>query len=75
MTYPEFLTWVEFYRAHPFDDHQRYQRPAALIATSMSGTDVNDLLAWLGNERPATTMSEADMATIKAFGMKPPRKA
>ena len=76
ITQPEFLEWVEFYKLHPFDDLARFHRPAALVAHSMGGADVDALLGWLSNEKPAATsdLSDADLATMKALGFTPPRK-
>lgn len=68
MTQAEFESWQEFYAMSPFDDLHRYHRPAALIATSMAGGDVSDRIEWLhpsGND-----LSEADMKTLKAFGLR-----
>lgn len=67
---------MEFFKLHPFDDFSRFHRPAALIAHSMAGEDVDVLLGWLSNEKPAakSSLSDADLATMKALGFKPPRK-
>lgn len=75
MTQPEYLDWLEFYRQNPFDDYARFYRPAALIANQVKGAELDDLLAWL-EKRPSPTegYSDADLATMRAFGMKPPRK-
>lgn len=74
MTNPEFMTWMEFYKLHPFDDLHRFHRPASLIANSASpGRPIADLQDWL--ESPARgNYSEADMATLRAFGVKPPKR-
>jgi hypothetical protein len=68
MPMPEFLEWVEFYRLFPFDDFHRFHRPAALIAQSLGGGDIQPRLDWLQPDRSTEGMSDADMATIKAFG-------
>lgn len=73
MTQPEFLAWVEFYKLNPFDDYHRFYRPAALVSHSMSGGSLDDLLGWL-EKRPEPKLSDADLATLKAFGLKPPKK-
>jgi hypothetical protein len=75
MTVPEFQAWVEFYKQNPFDDYHRYYRPAAHIAHSMAGGDIDLRLAWL-ERRPAAPSgySDADLATMRAFGVKPPTK-
>lgn len=73
MTEPEFLTWLEFYKLHPFDDMHRFFRPAALIAQSMSGGDMQLKLDYL--EPPAAgNFSQADINTFRAFGVVPPRR-
>jgi hypothetical protein len=78
MSQSEFDSWVAFYNDHPFDDYHRRYRPAALIARSMSGSDIGDLLEWL-QPKPAdvnySEYSEADMRTFKALGVTPPRRA
>lgn len=75
MTQPEFLAWIEFYKLHPFDDYSRFYRPAALVASSMTGAEPGDLLDWLERKPPAAAaFSEADLATMNALGLKPPRK-
>ncbi len=71
MTAAEFARWVAYYRRHPFDDRHRYHRPAALVARSMSGADINDLLDWLHPPAAAEGLSEADLRTLKAFGIRP----
>jgi hypothetical protein len=75
MTRPEFLTWIEFYKLFPFDDRYRYHRPAALISHAIAGGDIDLKLEWLQPEHaaPAGNYSAADLATMKAFGVKPPR--
>ena len=72
MTVPEFQAWVEFYKQNPFDDYHRFYRPAALVAMSMSGTPMDDLLGWL-EKRPEPSINSAEQAMLKALGMKPPR--
>lgn len=50
MTIEEFKDWMEFYERHPFDDFNRYHRPAALVAQSMTGGGAEALqekLDWL----------------------------
>lgn len=74
MTQVEFQRWMGFYETEPFDDLHRFHRPAALIATSMSGGKVDDRLEWLQPSRIETEYSGADMATFAAFGIKPPNR-
>lgn len=81
----EFEGWIEFYRQNPFDDLHRFHRPAALVASTMSG-DLNKHLDWLCPppekallERDLAGRSEVDKSIIRAFravGTKkrPPRK-
>lgn len=73
MSQIEFLAWIEFYRAYPFDDFHRFHRPAALISQSMVGGDMQAQLNWLQPDPANAEMDEADMNTLKAFGFK--RKA
>lgn len=80
MTKPEFLAWAEFYKLHPFDDHARIHRPAALVAHAMNGVAIDDLVGVLEPEQRAAVViasgySDADLATFKAFGRKPPLRA
>lgn len=82
MTVSEFLVWQEFYKLQPFDDRTRFHRPAALVAHAMGGADLGELTAFLaGDAAPAATgegadgYTAADLATMKAFGVKPPRRA
>lgn len=80
MSRQEFLAWVEYHRAFPFDDLHRYHRPAALISHAAAGGTTTDQLrarlGWLSPEPegPAQTYTEADLATFAAFGFKPPGK-
>lgn len=67
MTQPEFLAWCEFYRLYPFDDMHRHHRPAALVASSMNGTEVEKLLDWLAPDPTLEKFSEADRATLRAL--------
>lgn len=67
MTQPEFLSWIEFYRLYPFDDMHRFHRPAALVSSSMSGTEVDKLLEWLAPDPALEKFSEADRKTMRAL--------
>jgi hypothetical protein len=77
MSHAEFLRWQEYYNISPFDDMHRHYRPAALIARSMSGGDVSEMLEWLQpREAENEGYSDADIQTFKALGMsKPPRRS
>lgn len=70
MSEKEFARWVEYYRAFPFDDFHRFHRPAAMIAQSMGGGDIEQRLEWL-QPGDAAGLNEADLKTMKAFGFKP----
>ena len=77
MSQAEFERWFSFYQMHPFDDLHRYHRPAALIAKSMSGGDMEQMLEWLHpmySESNDIEYSEEDLQTFKALGMKKPPK-
>ncbi len=68
MSQAEFLAWAEFYRNFPFDDKHRYHRPAALVATSMGGGDVQANLDWL-QPPPDDGRSQSDRDLYKAVGI------
>lgn len=70
MTQREFARWVEYYRAHPFDDLHRHLRPAALVAAKAGGGDVRELLEWL-EPGDADGLTDADVRTMRAFGFRP----
>lgn len=70
MTQSEYLAWLDFYRLHPFDDFYRYHRPAALIAQSMSGGEIEQKLNWLQPPSENDGLMEADIVTMKAFGFR-----
>lgn len=74
MTESEFRRWAEYYVSHPFDDLHRYHRPAALISVSMAGGDVQTKLEWLQPEPTPDGLNEADLRTMRAFGLKPSAK-
>jgi hypothetical protein len=74
MSQREFTAWIEFYRLHPFDDMHRVHRPAALVAGAIGGGNVAKLLEWLAPEPVPEGFSAADLATMKAFGLKPQSK-
>lgn len=72
----EFEAWRQFYRDHPFDDLHRYHRPAALIAshgTRNRQQSIDDALKWLCPDPVADGLADADLKTLAAFGLKPPR--
>lgn len=77
MSYSEFLRWFDFYQMNPFDDLHRYHRPAALIASSMCGEEVEKLVEWLHPDYAKSAkseFSEEDLQTFQALGLKNPPK-
>lgn len=80
MSQAEFERWFDFYQMHPFDDLHRFHRPAALIARSMTGAEIEDMIQWLHpkykEESEDSEYTEADLKTFKALGLnKPPRRS
>lgn len=71
MSAREFSDWVAYYRRHPFDDLHRYHRPAAMVARTIGGGDVRELLDWLHPSPAAEGLSAADLRTLNAFGIRP----
>lgn len=72
MSHAELEGWREYFVLYPFDDTHRYHRPAALVASSMRG-DLKKCLDWLQPEPVAGDWSDADLRTMAAFGVKPPK--
>jgi hypothetical protein len=70
MTAREFQDWAAFYAAYPFDDMHRYHRPAALVARSMSGGDMQELLDWLQPPPCYAGMQQSDINTMRALGVR-----
>lgn len=87
MTRKEFNEWIEFYNREPFDDRERYHRPAALIAHFAGGANVTDVQKWLAHDLPPAPadndaeeetlepgqLSAADLNTIASLGLRPPK--
>lgn len=71
MTHPEFLGWADFFERHPFDDKHRYHRPATAVAASIQGGG-HAVYDWL-TQPLNDNYSNADLRTLAAFGLKPPR--
>lgn len=69
MSHAEFLSWVEFYKRWPFDDAHRFHRPAALVARSLGGGDVEKYMDWL-QPPEADGMTSADRDLFRAMGVK-----
>ena len=69
----EFNEWQSFFRLYPFDDLHRYHRPAAMVGAAFGGK-YEERLEFLAPEPVPEGMTQADMNTYKAFGMKPPVK-
>ena len=61
---------MTLYRAHPFDDMHRHHRPAALGARSMRGGEMQPLLDWLHPPEWAEDLSQSDINTLRALGIK-----
>jgi len=59
---------MEFYRLYPFDDFHRYHRPAAMVAQSLGGGEIQPLLDWLQPDGATEEMTDADVATMRALG-------
>jgi hypothetical protein len=70
----EFQDWMAYYRDYPFDDAHRYYRPAALISQSMDGGDIKQKIEWLQPEPVPEGINEADLATMRALGVRAPAK-
>jgi hypothetical protein len=72
MTRAEFLSWVDFYELHPFDDFHRFHRPAALVSVSLGGGNASEKLEWLQPtpQEDVGGLSEADINTLRAFGLR-----
>lgn len=70
MSHVEFEAWREFYVLYPFDDLHRFHRPAALIAASMGDGEVQKRVDWLQPDRAFEGMTDADVATMRAFGLR-----
>ena len=68
MPQAEFVAWLDFYRLYPFDDFHRFHRPAALIAQSLGGGQIQERLDWLQPDRANDEMTDADMNTLRALG-------
>jgi len=71
MSLVEFATWAAFYRRHPFDDLHRYHRPAACVAHAVAGGDITARLDWLHPPAQPENLDDADMQTLRAFGIRP----
>ena len=74
MSEPEFRAWVAYYRDSPFDDAHRYYRPAALISQSMAGGDIKQKMEWLQPDPAPEGANDADLATMRALGVRAPAK-
>ena len=74
MTRKEFASWIEFWKAHPFDDEARFLRPAALLAAVETRGDAQDFMPWLRRETVAKGFSDADLNTFKALGIAVPKQ-
>lgn len=68
MTLAEFTAWQVFFVKYPFDDYHRFHRPAALVAQLAGGGSLLDKLEWLQPEHADQEVTDADAATMRAFG-------
>ena len=79
MSQCEFERWYDFYQMNPFDDLHRFHRPAALIARSMNGAEIQPMIEWLHPDYSNSLdseYSEEDLKTFKALGLdKPPKRS
>lgn len=71
----DFQTLREFYRLYPFDDLHRYHRPAALVGSSMGGSYQQKVDFLAPPPDPfgvpeGANFSEADLRTLRAFGVR-----
>jgi len=82
MSATEFQSWVEFWKAHPFDDEARYLRPAARLLHAQIGGSFEEHLRWMRRKIDVETVappapeggwSQADLNTFKALGAVIPR--
>jgi len=69
MSAAEFDRWCAYYRAQPFDDMHRYQRPAALLAAISTGKQPSH---WLDQYLAPPSVSDVDASIFRAFGLEPP---
>ena len=69
MSQAEFISWVAFYKLFPFDDFHRFQRPAALVASTQVGR-LKEHLEWLQPEPVPEGMTDGDINTLRAFGLR-----
>ena len=70
MSAREFSDWIEFYKAYPFDDRHRFHRPAAMVASSLGGGDVQARLDWLCPEPVPEGLTDVDVSIMRAFGVR-----
>ncbi len=66
----ELEVWRQYFVLYPFDDHHRYHRPAAVIAASMGG-EYQKHLDFLSPPAYGDQYSDADIRTMRAFGIDP----
>lgn len=60
---------MQFFKQQPFDDFHRYHRPAALIAASMNGTEMDKLLDFL-QPKVRIQYTDLEMQIFETFGYK-----
>lgn len=69
LTAKEIHEWMWFYSQQPFDDFNRFHRPAALIAQSVAGGEMQPRLDWLQFQPSPNTegLSDVDMSFIRVL--------
>jgi hypothetical protein len=67
LTPDELESWRQFYTRWPFDDFHRFHRPAALVATSFGGGEMEPVLDWL--QPPEYERPQADRDLFAAAGV------
>lgn len=71
MSEAEFRAWCAYYECYPFDDFHRFHRPAAMVAVSAWGGDIQAKLDYLAPDPKLDSFSQADITTMRAFGVNP----
>lgn len=73
MTQTEFHRWQWFHAQYRIDDFSVHMRPAALVAQSIAGGEIEPKLNWL-QPRPIDAtgrFDDASVRTLAAFGLNP----
>ena len=65
MTVAEFDAWRAYYLRWPFDDYNRFHRPAALLSVRLGGGEIQDSLDFLQPPYLGTkTGADRDLARL-----------